>query len=394
MTTNATDADTDSDGDDDGSKQITSGQIIAAVTICFVGIAVILGTILAASSGTSLAVPDPGEFSPFEDDDDDNAVPYSESAQTDNETNSSDNDNGQPALLPGANENRTDGDSDDPRDDNEQIVIEPDPDGTPSDGADSEAGDGAENDSAPSQMLPGTDDADRGGDTNGSDEPPEPRAYPAVTVLNHPIEVEGGETAEIEVEVNTYGSEPEESGTVYLQNANVPEVFDQADYETERVSDDPPRAVDTVTLEYETQPVDGDSPETVELRVSDGERSVNFQITVLPDSRNGSGNWTQQEREQAAAMIQQYYEGYLAGISMATDAGWSTEQNQIRGDEPAGDRDPWPLEEWNSTDEAFEDGMNLGADEGTEPIESDYAERNPTYNYTDDAASSDGDDGG
>ncbi|ELY60683.1 putative sodium/potassium/calcium exchanger [Natronolimnohabitans innermongolicus] len=89
------------------------------------------------------------------------------------------------------------------------------------------------------------------------------------------------------------------------------------------------------------------------------------------DDGENDDQWSDEERELAAEMIAQYYAGYEAGISQATDAGWATERNQIE----MGESEPWPLEEWDDPQDAFEEGESLGAGDGAQPIEDEYRDK-------------------
>ena len=328
MTTNTTEA--GGEPENDNADEMTGWQMLATAGICFVTMAIVVGTILVAN-GVALPVSDPGGLNPLadgDDDDDGDVVPYSEPAQTQtanesDENGSDDADDGQADLLPGADERRSDGDTSD---------SDGGSDGTDSDGADSSV-----DQPQPAEEPSDTDAGD--GDVNDSDSEP-------IGIRNDT----GNGT--VITDPNTIGYEPRECDTLPGTDPN-------------RTWTDNDTGVLTPCKNYDYDDETGGNGTGTDTDETD--------------------NWTDEERREAAEMIQQYYEGYLAGISMATDAGWSTEQNQIRGDEPAGDRDPWPLEEWNSTDEAFEEGRHLGGGEGAQPIVDEYRAKqdNATYNYSD-----------
>lgn len=94
--------------------------------------------------------------------------------------------------------------------------------------------------------------------------------------------------------------------------------------------------------------------------------------------------YTQAEREKAAKMIEAYYDGYVTGISMATDSGWAHERGRITegGADGENPTEPWPLEVWNSTEDARVEGQQLGSGAGADPITDAYQEKKE--NATDD----------
>ncbi|QSX00901.1 hypothetical protein [Haloterrigena alkaliphila] len=190
----------------------------------------------------------------------------------------------------------------------------------------------------------------------------------AVTIESADTVVNAGEAAEFTVRVRDTSLRA--SGEVELIIGRDQEVVDTAQWEKPGPGD----GRDMVTLQYETEEASNTEEIPVEVQdVSTGE-SDNVELTILG---SGENNWTDAQRELAAEMLSQYYQGYLSGISMATDSGWANHRAQIIGEGGLGEVDPWPLEEWNSVDDAFEEGMHLGSGDGATPLGEAYREKNP-----------------
>lgn len=193
-----------------------------------------------------------------------------------------------------------------------------------------------------------------------------------VWIEDAPEQVATTETATYTVAIQT--AEPT-TGEIEMIVGHTPETVDTAEYETENV-DSVNYARTTVTLSFETAHTD--DAETFPVRFEATHGMVWTRLTVEPvddDGNDANGDeWNQSQREEAAAMIEAYYSGYETGISQATDSGWAYERGQIRNETAGEPVEPWPLYVWNSTDEAFDEGMHLGADEGAEPVEQRYLE--------------------
>lgn len=408
-----------SDDIDNTSDAATSGRELAIVALSLLVMAVIVGTIL-ATSGVALPLLDPGGMNPLADDDDDNIV-AGQSMPEENTTNesSSDDDDTADALLPGADENRADDNSsetDETADSNDSS--------SGADGTDEEQTDPLRNESDSSEntdadrespdLLPGADDnrSENGGEDETGDDEDDTDKHERES--DRPSTLPGTDDGSGDEDSEELDSD---DVTMSVDGPTTVESDENATFTVEMTADMHPNATDTTGFLGEARLIDDWINIVVDSTEYSGYEQTSFELTypgtevenettipiviethhgtesldLVIEPGDGDGEWTDEEREEAAEMIQQYYEGYLAGISMATDSGWAHEQAAIRNDTGYNPRDPWPLEEWNSTDEAFEDGWQLADREGIGPIADDYKQRNPYRGN--DSARSDGDDG-
>lgn len=226
--------------------------------------------------------------------------------------------------------------------------------------------------------------------TDNGDDNEYPDGHAEIQIVDYDESIRSGETVSVTAEVTT--NDDEFSGQVRFFAGDPLEEIDGAGVD---VSED---ETQTLEFEYESDELPGgefDVRVNVDPRIDQDERTVRVTpYEIPPNGNDDNGNddeWTDEEREEATEMLAEYYAGYQAGISMATDSGWAHEQGAITSDGP-GEQEPWPLEEWDSPEEAFEEGMDLGAGEGAEPIEEEYHDKRDEHTSENDSDSNVDDD--
>lgn len=82
-----------------------------------------------------------------------------------------------------------------------------------------------------------------------------------------------------------------------------------------------------------------------------------------------SGQSDDPDGEEAAAMLREFYDGYLEGISHAVATEVQMEASMIED----GTDEPWPLAVWDDVEDARAEGITLGASEGgSQPFWDEY----------------------
>ena len=85
-------------------------------------------------------------------------------------------------------------------------------------------------------------------------------------------------------------------------------------------------------------------------------------------ARDGDGTGDP-ERERAAEMLREFYDGYLEGIDDAVATEVQMEASTIED----GRNEPWPLDVWDDVEDARQHGVDLGAGEGgSQPFRDAY----------------------